>query len=372
MNTFGHIFRLTTFGESHGAAIGGVVDGMPAGIPIDTDFIQTQLDRRRPGQSVLTTARAESDRVELLSGVFEGVSTGCPIGFIVRNADQHSSDYDNLREVFRPSHADYTYYNKYGVRDHRGGGRSSARETISRVVGGALAMLVLRHYGISVTAWTQQVGTVRLDRPYTDLDLSPASIESTPVRCPDSATAQQMADLILAVKQDGDTIGGIIECVIQGCPAGLGSPVFDKLQARLAAAMLSINAAKGFEYGEGFAGVTQRGSEQNDIFVPATSPHSADDTSLPHRIPARTLSNHSGGIQGGISNGQDIVFRVAFKPVATLLCEQPTIDTHGQAVTLKARGRHDPCVLPRAVPIVEAMAAMTIADALLDDRVARL
>lgn len=359
MNTFGHIFRLTTFGESHGAAIGGTLDGMPAGVEIDMDFLQAELSRRRPGQSALTTARNEADTVEILSGVFEGKSTGCPIGFIVRNANQHSHDYDNLRDAFRPSHADYTYYNKYGIRDHRGGGRSSARETISRVVGGAFAKMVLRHYGITITAWTQQVGNISVTRPYQDLDFT--LIEQNAVRCPEPETAARMADLILEMKHDGDTIGGIIECVIQGCPVGLGSPSFGKLHAQLGAAMLSINAVKGFEYGEGFAGVTQRGSEQNDIFLPSSDPQHLT-----------TATNHSGGIQGGISNGQDIVFRVAFKPVATLLQEQPTVDIHGQATTIHARGRHDPCVLPRAVPIVEAMAAMTIVDALLQQRTVRL
>lgn len=370
MNTFGHIFRLTTFGESHGAAIGGVIDGMPAGVTVDDGFLQAELDRRRPGQSALTTARQEADRVEILSGVFEGKSTGCPIGFIVRNADHHSGDYDNLRDVFRPSHADYTYFAKYGIRDHRGGGRSSARETISRVVGGAFAKMLLRHYGISVTAWTRQVGHIALDKPYTALDLT--RIEDNAVRCPDADVAARMAQLILDVKADGDTIGGIVECVVQGCPAGLGAPVFDKLHAQLGAAMLSINAVKGFEYGEGFAGVTQRGSEQNDLWDETDYPTSAETSTPPIGGRWRGASNHSGGIQGGISNGQDIVFRVAFKPVATLLREQPTVDIHGQSTIVKARGRHDPCVLPRAVPIVEAMAAMVIADALLQDRTARL
>ena len=371
MNTFGHIFRLTTFGESHGAAIGGVIDGLPAGIDIDLDFIQAELNRRRPGQSALTTARQESDTVEILSGIFEGRSTGQPIGFIVRNADHHSADYDNLRDIFRPSHADYTYYQKYGIRDHRGGGRSSARETISRVVGGAFAKLLLQHYGIRITAWTHQVGAIALQTPYQQLDLS--LIETNAVRCPDPAIAHEMENLILQVKSEGDTIGGIIECVIQGCPVGLGEPAFGKLHAQLGAAMLSINAVKGFEYGEGFAGVTQRGSEQNDIWDPeaALSTPSAQSSTPP--IGGRWRgANHSGGIQGGISNGQDITFRVAFKPVATLLREQPTIDIHGNSAIVKARGRHDPCVLPRAVPIVEAMAAMTIADALLADRSARI
>ena len=353
MNTFGQIFRLTTFGESHGEAIGGVVDGMPAGIPIDVDFIQQELNRRRPGQSHITTSRQEQDQVELLSGVFEGKSTGCPIGFIVRNTNQHSDDYDNMRDLFRPSHADYTYAYKYGTRDHRGGGRSSARITISRCVAGALAKLVLRQLGIRVTAYTSQVGNIALEGDYTQYDLN--QVESNVVRCPDADKAKEMIRLIEEVKADGDTIGGIITGVIQGCPAGLGEPEFGKLHAQLGAAMLSINAVKGFEYGEGFAGVTMRGSEQNDLFLPNTR-HDGSALQL------TTATNHSGGIQGGISNGQDICFRVAFKPVATLLREQQTVDTTGKETTLKARGRHDPCVLPRAVPVVEAMAAMVILD----------
>ena len=347
MNTLGNIFRLTTFGESHGEAIGGVVDGMPTGITIDTDFIQAELDRRRPGQSNITTSRKEPDRVELLSGVFEGKSTGCPIGFIVRNTNQHSGDYDNMRELFRPSHADYTYYNKYGVRDHRGGGRSSARITISRCVAGALAKMVLRQMGISIQAYTSQVGNIALDRDYRKYDLT--LTETNAVRCPDQKKAEEMISLIEEVKADGDTIGGVITAVIKGCPPGLGEPEAGKLHAALGAAMLSINAVKGFEYGEGFDGVSQRGSEQNDIFL-------AKDGKI------TTATNHSGGIQGGISNGQDIYFRVAFKPVATLLREQNTVDIEGKATTLTAKGRHDSCVLPRAVPVVEAMAAMTILD----------
>ncbi|WP_027449450.1 chorismate synthase [Xylanibacter brevis] len=347
MNTFGQLFTLTTFGESHGAAIGGVIDGMPAGIQIDMDFIQQELNRRRPGQSAITTSRQEPDQVELLSGVFEGVSTGTPIGFIVRNKNQHSQDYENLRTIFRPSHADFTYYNKYGTRDHRGGGRSSARITISRVVGGALAKLALQQLGITVQAYTSQVGDISLERDYRLYNLS--QTESNAVRCPDQQKAAQMEALIQQVKADGDTIGGVITCVIKGCPVGLGGPEFDKLHALLGSAMLSINAVKGFEYGEGFAGVTQRGSEQNDVFTQA-------DGNI------QTTTNHSGGIQGGISNGQDIYFRVAFKPVATLLREQSTVDIEGNSTTFTARGRHDPCVLPRAVPVVEAMAAMTILD----------
>ena len=313
-------------------------------------FIQQELNRRRPGQSQITTSRQEPDQVELLSGVFEGKSTGCPIGFIVRNQNQHSQDYENMRCLFRPSHADYTYYNKYGIRDHRGGGRSSARITISRCVGGALAKLVLQRQGISVQAYTSQVGSIALERDYHRYDLS--LTETNAVRCPDLEKAVQMEDYIAKVKAEGDTIGGIITCVIKGCPTGLGEPEFGKLHAALGAAMLSINAVKGFEYGEGFDGVTSRGSEQNDVFVPSEGGIS-------------TATNHSGGIQGGISNGQDICFRVAFKPVATILQEQQTIDLEGNPTTFTAHGRHDPCVLPRAVPVVEAMASMTVLDNLL-------
>ncbi len=354
MNTFGTIFRLTTFGESHGEAIGGVVDGMPAGIAIDLDFIQAELNRRRPGQSSITTARQEKDQVELLSGVFDGVSTGCPIGFIVHNTNQHSSDYDNMRDLFRPSHADYTYAYKYGIRDHRGGGRSSARITISRCVAGALAKLALRQAGITVQAYTSQVGHIALEHDYSHYNLS--LTETNAVRCPDAEKAAEMIRLIEEVKGEGDTIGGVITGVIKGCPPGLGEPEAGKLHAALGAAMLSINAVKGFEYGEGFAGVTQRGSQQNDVFLPPNQAFCGTVTTL------ATATNHSGGIQGGISNGRDIYFRVAFKPVATLLREQQTVDIHGEATTLTARGRHDPCVLPRAVPVVEAMAAMVILD----------
>lgn len=356
-NTFGNIFRLTSFGESHGSGIGGVIDGFPAGIKIDMEFIQSELDRRRPGQSNLTTPRKEGDKVEFLSGIFEGKSTGCPIGFIVWNENQHSSDYDNLRELYRPSHADYTYTVKYGIRDHRGGGRSSARETISRVVGGALAKLALRQLGIHITAYTSQVGPIRLEENYDAYDLT--QVESNPVRCPDAQKAAEMAVLIGEVKAAGDTIGGVITCVVKGCPIGLGQPVFGKLHAALGGAMLSINAAKAFEYGDGFKGLKMRGSEQNDVFY---NNHG--------RIETRT--NHSGGIQGGISNGQDIYFRVAFKPVATVLMEQHTVNVDGIDTTLKARGRHDPCVLPRAVPIVEAMAAMVLLDYYLIDRTTQL
>ena len=346
-NTFGNIFTLTTFGESHGEAVGGIIDGMPAGIEVDMDFIQHQLDRRRPGQSQITTQRKEPDHVELLSGVYQGKTTGTPIGFIVRNTNQRSSDYNNMVDLFRPSHADYTYYNKYGLRDPRGGGRSSARITISRCVGGALAMLALQQLGITIQAYTTQVGDIKLEGDYTHYDLS--QIDSNIVRCPDLEKAQQMEALIREVKADGDTIGGVIACVIKGCPVGLGEPEFDKLHAQLGAAMLGINAVKGFEYGLGFDGVSQRGSQQNDVFV-------ADHGQI------TTSTNNSGGIQGGISNGQDIYFRVAFKPVATLLRSQNTVDANGCATVLQAKGRHEPCVLPRAVPIVESMAAMVLLD----------
>lgn len=355
-NTFGNLFTLTSFGESHGTAVGGVVDGMPAGVEIDLDFIQKELNRRRPGQSKLTTSRKEADQVELLSGVFEGKSTGAPIGFIVKNTNQHSKDYDNMRELFRPSHADYTYFKKFGIRDHRGGGRSSARITIARCVGGALAKLALRQLGIEIKAYTSQVGHIKLEKDYRKYDLN--LIEQTAVRCPDKEKAAEMEALIDEVKTAGDTIGGVITGIIKGCPVGLGEPEFYKLHAQLGAAMLGINAAKGFEYGEGFDNMTARGSEQNDVMI-------ANDSSA-------WLSNHSGGIQGGISNGQDIYFRVAFKPVATILQPQNTVDIEGQSTTFKAQGRHDPCVLPRAVPIVEAMAAMVILDYYLLNQTIRL
>ncbi|MCD8317446.1 MAG: chorismate synthase [Paraprevotella sp.] len=346
-NTFGNIFRLTSFGESHGPGIGGVIDGFPAGIDIDMEFIQHELDRRRPGQSKITTPRKEADQVELLSGVFEGKSTGCPIGFLVRNTNQHSSDYDNLRDLYRPSHADFTYTQKYGLRDHTGGGRSSARETLARCVGGALAKLALRQLHVEVYAYTSQVGPIALTDDYTHYD--PELIETNAVRCPDAEKAAEMEALIAEVKAKGDTIGGIITGVIRHCPIGLGEPVYGKLHAALGSAMLGINAVKGFEYGLGFAGVSQCGSEQNDIFINDHGTRS-------------TRTNRSGGIQGGISNGQDIYFRVAFKPVATILMDQETVTKEGVPTRLKARGRHDACVLPRAVPVVEAMAAMTILD----------
>ena len=347
MNTFGTLFTLTSFGESHGAAIGGVVDGMPADITVDMDFVRSEMRRRRPGQSAVTTGRQEPDEVEFLSGIFEGRTTGTPIGFVIRNTNQHSNDYDNLREVLRPSHADYTYWQKYGVRDHRGGGRSSARETAARCVAGALAKLALRELGITVQAYTSQVGHVALENDYTRYDLS--LTESNIVRCPNTEKAREMEELILKVKSEGDTIGGIVTCVITGCPVGLGEPVFGKLHAALGSAMLSINACKGFDYGRGFDGIAERGSEQNDQFVRTTEG-------------ITTASNRSGGIQGGISNGQPIYFRAAFKPVATQLGEQTTLDIHGNMQTLQAKGRHDPCVVPRAVPIVEAMAAITVLD----------
>ncbi len=358
MNTIGTLYRFTGFGESHGAAIGGVIDGMPAGVKIDLDRVQAELARRRPGQSAITTQRRESDTVEILSGMLDGVTTGCPIGFMIRNENQRSNDYGQLGEAFRPNHADYTYTAKYGLRDHRGGGRSSARETATRVVAGAFARQALEHFGIKITAYTSQVGPISLDADYKTLDLS--LIESSPTRCPDPVKAEQMEQLILQVKGEGDTIGGIVTCVINSVPAGLGEPFEGRLGAKLAAAMMSINATKGFDYGTGFNGVGLRGSEAIDRFIPGQA------------YPAHTMANHSGGIQGGISNGEDIYFRVVFKPVATLMQDIETIDSEGRPVVLKARGRHDPCVVPRAVPIVEAMAAMVIFDALLINRAARI
>lgn len=347
MNTIGQLFRLTSFGESHGEAIGGIVDGCPAGILLDLESVQKELDRRRPGQSHLTTGRNEADRVEFLSGLFEGKTTGTPIGFMIRNSNQHTSDYDDLRTVFRPSHADFTYHIKYGIRDHRGGGRSSARETAARVVAGAIAKQILQIQGVSVVAYTSQVGPI--STAFIS-DPDPLLIESNPVRCADRERAEEMALLIKSVKAEGDTIGGVITCVCKGVPAGLGEPVFGKLHASLGAAMLSINAAKGFEYGMGFDGAGCRGSRMNDPFTVRSQ----------GRVETRT--NHSGGIQGGISNGEDIFFRVAFKPVPTLLQPQKTIDATGREVIIHPHGRHDPCVLPRAVPVVEAMAAITLLD----------
>lgn len=349
MNTFGNLFRLTTFGESHGEAIGGIIDGCPAGLEIDLEFIQQELDRRRPGQSFLTTSRNESDRVQFMSGIFEGKTTGTPIGFMIKNENAHSSDYNNLKDAFRPSHADYTYFKKYGIRDHRGGGRTSARETVARVVAGAIAKLFLQKASVRITAYTSQVGNIQLSNDYKQYDF--AHIEKNDVRCPDAETAEAMSRLIHEVKAQGDTIGGVVTCVIQNAPIGLGEPVFGKLHTAIGAAMLSINAVKGFEYGSGFD-VSQRGSQLNDVFI-------NDNGKI------KTQRNHSGGIQGGISNGEDIYFRVAFKPVSTLLTEQKSVDKTGTATTITARGRHDACVLPRAVPIVEAMAAMVMMDYML-------
>lgn len=360
MNTFGTHFRLTTFGESHGAALGGIIDGMPAGIPYDEALMCECLDRRRPGQCAQSSTRRETDRVEILSGLFDGLTTGQPIGFCIPNVDQRSNDYDALREVFRPSHADYTYAAKYGIRDHRGGGRSSARETVSRVVGGAFARMLLNRYGISITAWASQIGNVRLSHPYPQLDL--AKVYTNDVRCPDMEIARRMQKLLSEIQMQGDTIGGCISCVIQGCPMGLGEPVFGKLQAQLAAAMMSIGAAKGFEYGEGFASASGRGSSLNDTMIPAEV--AAVDGVGNNVPPVKFETNHSGGIQGGISNGEDIYFKVAFKPIATLMQPQQTVNIHGEATTIAPRGRHDVCAVPRAVPIVEAMACLVIADAL--------
>ena len=349
-NTFGNIYRLTSFGESHGAGIGGIIDGCPAGILLDIDFIQSELDRRRPGQSKLTTPRKEADKVEFLSGIYEGRTTGVPIGFLIRNENQRSNDYDNITNAYRPSHADYTYQNKYGIRDPRGGGRTSARETIARCVAGAIAKQILLQEGIVIQAYTAQVGNIRLEGTYNDYDLNIA--ETNPVRCPDPEKAAEMEALIKEIKAKGDTIGGIITCVAKGVPVGLGEPVFGKLHAALGAAMLSINAAKGFDYGIGFDAPLYKGSGQNDIFF--------NDSGK-----INTHTNNSGGIQGGISNGQDIYFRVVFKAVSTILMEQNTVDINGQDMVIKARGRHDSCVLPRAVPVVEAMTAMTLLDYLL-------
>jgi len=355
-NTFGKIFSLTSFGESHGRGVGGIIDGCPAGIEVDASFIQQELNRRKPGQSSLTTSRDEADEVEFFSGIFEGKTTGTPIAFSIWNSKQRSGDYDSMKELYRPSHADYTYQLKYGIRDNRGGGRSSARETIARVVAGAIAKLALNQLGIKITAYTSQVGPYKLDNDYSVYDFS--QIEQNPVRCPDPEMAEKMAALITDVKTKGDTIGGVVTCIIQGAPIGLGEPVFNKLHASLGAAMLSINAVKGFEYGSGFD-VNHLGSEVNDVFY-------SDNGKI------RTRTNNSGGIQGGISNGEDIYFRVAFKPVATILKNQYTVDYAGNEIEFKARGRHDPCVLPRAVPVVEAMAAMVILDLYLLSKTTRL
>ncbi len=346
-NTYGTLFRLTTFGESHGLAIGGVIDGCPAGLKVDLEEVQKDLDRRKPGQSKITTQRKESDEVEFLSGIFEGKTTGTPIGFIIRNADQKSKDYCHLKGVFRPSHADFTYEMKYGHRDHRGGGRSSARETACRVVGGAIAKQILTGIGVEIKAWVDRVEDIELKSDYHALDLS--KIETNIIRCPDPKIAERMIARVEEIKKDGDTLGGSIFCLVKGSPVGLGEPVFDKLHAELGKAMLSINAVKGFEIGSGFGGSYLKGSDQNDKF-----------TSKEGRI--STTSNNSGGVQGGISNGEDIYFRTALKPVATIMRKQSSVDDKGKAIDLEGRGRHDPCVLPRAVPIVEAMTALVIVD----------
>ncbi len=355
-NTYGTLFRISTFGESHGPAIGVVIDGCPAGLPIEEAFIQQELDRRKPGQSKITTQRKEDDTFQILSGVFEGKATGTPIAIVINNQDQRSKDYNHIENAFRPSHADYTYEAKYGVRDHRGGGRSSARETAARVAAGAIAKLFLKTQQVSVQAYVSQVGHIQAP-PYSQLDLS--KTENNMVRCPDAATAEKMISLIDQVRLDRDTIGGIVTCVIQNVPVGLGEPVFDKLHAELGKAMLGINAVKGFEYGSGFAGIQLRGSEHNDTFYKEEN-----------RI--RTRTNHSGGVQGGISNGEDIYFNVAFKPVATIMQDQPSVDKAGNETTVSGKGRHDPCVVPRAVPIVEAMAALVLVDFMLRNRATRM
>lgn len=351
-NSFGKMFKLTTFGESHGVAIGGVIDGCPAGLEIDIESVQNDLNRRRPGQSAIVTQRKEPDTVEFLSGIFEGRSTGTPIGFQIRNANQKSKDYSHIQDTYRPSHADYTYDEKYGVRDYRGGGRSSARETACRVVAGSIAKQLLQN--ISFNAYVSSVGKIELQKDYSELDFS--EIEKNPVRCPDPEMAREMEAYIKEIRADGDTVGGTVQCVIKNIPKGLGEPVFDKLHAELGKAMLSINAVKGFEYGSGFEGTKMRGSEHNDHFNKDGS----------------TQTNLSGGIQGGISNGMDIYFKVAFKPVATLMQKQQTINSKGEEVEMHGKGRHDPCVVPRAVPIVESMAALVIADFYLQNKSSKI
>jgi chorismate synthase len=349
-NSFGRLFRLTTFGESHGKALGAIVEGCPAGIELDEEQIRVEMQRRKPGQSKITTQRKEEDEIEILSGVFEGKTTGTPIGIVIQNADQKSKDYSHIADKFRPSHADYTYFEKYGIRDYRGGGRSSARETAARVAGGAIAKQFLAAKGVKIQAFVSQVGDLTLEKSYTELNLDLA--EENIVRCPDPEMAEKMIALIDSVRLERDTIGGVITCVIRNTPPGLGEPVFDRLHAELGKAMLSINAVKGFEYGSGFEGVKMRGSQHNDTFVREGEK-------------VHTLTNHSGGIQGGISNGEDIYFKVAFKPVATIMQDQESLNEAGETVTVSGKGRHDPCVVPRAVPIVEAMAALVIADYLL-------
>jgi chorismate synthase len=346
-NSFGQFFKLTSFGESHGKAVGGVIEGVMPGIDIDLDFIQHELNRRRPGQSAITTPRDEKDKVEILSGVLEGKATGTPIGFLIWNADQRSKDYGNIKDVYRPSHADYTYQQKYGIRDHRGGGRSSARETIARVVAGAIAKLILKNYGVEINAYTSQVGSIKLEKSYAEMDLSKA--EDNIVRCPDAEVAEKMIEYIDQVRQDKDSVGGVITCVVKNAPVALGEPVFDKFHAQMGKAMLGINAVKGFEYGMGFKASEMKGSEHNDEF------YMNEDK-------VRTKTNRSGGVQGGITNGEDIYMNVAFKPIATILKEQNTVNKQGEEIVSTVKGRHDPCVLPRAVPIVEAMAAMVMVD----------
>lgn len=356
-NTFGKILRLTTFGESHGQAIGGIIDGFPAGVEIDEELIRKDLSRRRPGQSKLVSPRNEEDKVELLSGIFGNKSLGTPIGFVIRNKDHQSEDYSHLKDTFRPSHADFTYEEKYGIRDYRGGGRASARETVSRVVAGAFAKMLLNHYEISVDAFVHTIGTVSVAKNYTEMDLS--LTEESVVRCPDTLASQKMVDLIQETAVEGDTLGGLIQCVVKNMPSGLGEPVFDKLHADLGKAILSINAVKGFEIGSGFNAVSMKGTEHNDRF-----------TTVDGKITTET--NYSGGVQGGISNGNDIYFNAAFKPVATIMQDQQSVDKAGKPITIKGKGRHDVCVVPRAVPIVEAMTALVIADHLLMNRASRI
>ena len=361
-NTFGTLFKLTTFGESHGVALGGIIDGCPAGLEIDLEFVKSELQRRKPGQSHITTQRKEEDEVKFLSGIFEGKTTGHPIGFTIENTNQKPTDYEHIKDTFRPSHADFTYQEKYGIRDYRGGGRSSARETSCRIVGGAIAKLYLKHLNVSIQAYVSQVGNIKLEKTYQELDLS--KTEESIIRCPDAATAYKMISYIEDIRKEGDTIGGIVSCVIKGTPIGLGEPVFDKLHADLGKAMLSINAVKGFEYGEGFNSINFKGSELNDNFVSSSE--------VENNKKITTSTNHSGGIQGGISNGQDINFKVAFKPVATIMQDQQSVDKDGNELVVKGKGRHDPCVLPRAVPIVESMAALVIADFALRNRTSKL
>ena len=351
-NEFGTIIKLTTFGESHGVSIGGIIDGFPAGMLVDTEAIQKELDRRKPGQSKIVTQRKEDDKVEFLSGIYEGKTTGQSIGFSIKNTNQRSKDYEHNTQVFRPSHADFTYFQKYGIRDPRGGGRTSARETANWVVAGALAKQLFPL--LSINAFVSSVGDISITKNIEELDLS--QTEQTIVRCPDLDIADKMIERISQIKKDGDTIGGIITCIIKNVPIGLGEPVFDKLSARLAQAMMSINAAKGFEIGSGFEGTKSRGSEHNDLFT----------------VGGKTLTNNSGGIQGGISNGMDIIFRVAFKPVATIMKEQNTIDEKGDFTTIHGKGRHDPCVVPRAVPIVESLAALVLADFYLLNKIRKI